>query len=190
MTDILIGLPVVSIIALLLGAGWSAVFYDVEPGGPVGFVFRSWAFAIASSSLVWAWAYPFDLTARWAALAIVMVSGCGHLVAVYRHRYPRLSEVGRSLAGLVVPLIVTLLGLVPSVASLTRLSVGHRIGPDAAGYALGARALANGSTRSTIEHALLTQVGHGTVQQALTNKGRLQNSVSNGTGHQLIHERK
>ena len=168
MTDILIGLPVVSIIALLLGGGWSAVFRDVGPGGPVAFVFRSWAFAIASSSLVWAWAYPFDLTARWAALAIVIVCGSGHLVAAYRHRYPRLSEVGRSLVGLVVPLIVTLLALAPSVANLTRLSVGERIGPDATGYAISASALENGATRSTIEHALLTQVGHGTVQQALS----------------------
>jgi hypothetical protein len=158
-TDVLIGLPAIAILALLLGYGWSAVLHQVPPGGPLGYVFRAWALSIASLSLVWAWIYPVGLSATAGIVAVLVLAIAGHLLAIYRHAYPDYKEILSSLFGLTTPALVTAIGIVPAVATFSRLTAGMRIGPDAAGWAVSTSVISQENTRQMIQSGLLSQVG-------------------------------
>jgi len=166
--EAILGLPVIAIVALVLGGGWASALPCMPPPGGLGFLFRSWAFAIASTSFVWAWAYPLAVPLTWAVVLTAMVGGVGYLVAMLRRSFPDPREIVGSLTRLTVPFLATLFGLIPAMTNVFRLSVGQRIGPDAVGYAISTSTLARGLTRPMIEHALVAQVGGGTAAQAVS----------------------
>ena len=168
MIEAIVGLPVIAIIALVLGGGWASAVPGIPPPGGLGFIFRSWAFAIASTSFVWAWAYPLAVPLTWAVVLTATVGGVGYLVAMLRRSFPDPREIIGSLTRLTIPFAATLFGLAPAMANVFRLSVGQRIGPDAVGYAISTSTLARGLTRPMIEHALVAQVGGGTAVQAVS----------------------
>ena len=161
MTDVLIGLPTVAVVALLLGAGWSAVLSSLPPCGHAGFVFRSWVIAMALFSFAITWTFPFNLSVRWALGIVIGLSLLGHALAWGRRAYPRPKDVGRALAGTLLPLAVTVVAIIPAIASWTRLTVAFRVGPDADGWAISAATLSHGNTRRMILDGTLWQLGPG-----------------------------
>jgi hypothetical protein len=170
MTDILVGLPTVCLIALILGAGWAAVFHRVAPYGTLAFIFLAWTCAIVSTSVVWAWVYPLGQGVGVGVGTLVLLALTGYGIALWRGSFQKidLRTDFRPLAGIGVAVAVTVLALLPAVANSHNLSVGQRIGPDEIGYAVSAQAFGNGLTRTTIEHRLATQLVGGTVETALT----------------------
>jgi hypothetical protein len=79
----------------------------------------------------------------------------------------------RSLSGIAVPIVITVIAMVPAVAGVTGLSVGLRIGPDSAGYAISARAISQGETASQVQDEALRQAGGGSVAHVISPTTRL-----------------
>jgi hypothetical protein len=171
-TDVLIGLPTVCLVALVLGSGWAAVFQRAVPYGALGFIFLAWTCAIASTSFVWAWVYPLDQGVRTGIWALLAFSAVGYLIALWRSSFRRLNlrDNIRPLVGIVAAVAVTLVAILPAVADLQHLSVAQRLGPDEVGYAIAADAIGNGLTKNVVEGRLSSQLVGGTVQTALTPK--------------------
>ncbi len=91
MTDIIVGMPMVAVIAMLLGSGWSAVTATVSPGGPLGFLsgprpWHSLCFRLIGRT------HPLGLSVRRATPAVLLVAASGHVMAVSRHANPRPRE--------------------------------------------------------------------------------------------------
>jgi hypothetical protein len=161
MSDALIGIPVVAIVALVLGAGWSAVLYRAAPWGFLGFIFRAWISAIALTSIVWAWAYPLGFDVRWGIGFQLGVAVVGYIVAIRLRSFRRVRAEAtlRVLFELIVPFVLVVVALIPAMSSLTRLTVAERIGPDAFGYAISARAIDLGLTHHEIDAEILRESG-------------------------------
>jgi hypothetical protein len=175
--DVIIGLPLVAIVAFGLGSGWACVLRKASPAGTLGFIFLAWACSIVVTSVVWAAAYPANLDVRWGLGLTFLVAAVGYVVALWTHSFEHHAVRWRELGGLLVPVCVALIALIPAFYSSTQLSVGLRVGPDAIGYAISARAIEDGLTRSTMDHQLLAEVGGGTVQNALSPDTRLADST-------------
>lgn len=173
MAEALIGLAVVAVVALLLGAGWAAVLQRASPGGWLGFIFLAWSIAIVISTSVWSWTYSTGHGIALSVTAILLVALAGYALAWRAHSYRRLRGGNRSLFGLAVAAVVVLVALVPAYSSWTRLSMGDRIGPDGAGYAISARSISEGTTRPELTHQLLAQVGGGTLDAAVSPRTKL-----------------
>jgi hypothetical protein len=172
MTDVAVGLPLIGLVAFVLGAGWATVFRRVAPFGVLGFVFLAWACAIASTSLVWAWVYPLNQNVRVGTGALFGFAVAGYIVALWRSSFRQLDFRNNlsPIVGIVVATVVTLVAILPAVADGHHLTLGNRIGPDGVGYAIAADAIGNGLTKGTIEYKLSSQLVGGTVQTALTPK--------------------
>jgi hypothetical protein len=150
------------------------VFHRAAPYGLIGFIFLSWSIAIALSSAVWAWIYPANFGVQAGILLTAGVALAGYPIAWWRRAFvfvPKRAD--RSLIGLLLALCVVLVALVPAYSSWTHLSMGDRLGPDGAGYAISARTLSEDTTRSTLESQLLAQVGGGSIKAILTPPSKL-----------------
>ncbi len=158
------------------GGGWAALLIRRRRSSFATWGFWTFTTGIAVESIAWSWALGCGGGLGAAAILSTVVAVAGWVAAIRSGAWKQQRSgwsIDVSWAEAVVLLIALVVMVAPGLAGDGRVTLAFRIGPDAIGNAVGARALADGATIHTLQNDVIQATGSADIDQALSQTTRV-----------------